>query len=61
MASAFVGGPKPGVGYDKLVAEVPKIRAILDAIDESVFKLTPLVFMTLVDRKEDSRHPALPL
>ena len=58
IASAFIGSPKPGVDYDKLVAEMPKTRAALDYIDESVFQVTPLVFATLIDMKADSKNHA---
>lgn len=56
IASALMSGPKPGVDYAEVAAKVPKISAVLDSIDESIFKLTPLVFLTLVDMKEDSKH-----
>jgi hypothetical protein len=54
--TAFLGNPKPDVDYGKLAAEVPKLRAELDFIDESLLRLTPLVFATLVDMKPDSQN-----
>jgi hypothetical protein len=57
-SSAFVAGPKPGVDYNKLAAEVPQVRAQLEFIDESLFKATPLVFSTLIDQKPDSKNHA---
>ena len=56
IGSAFIAGPKPNVDFGKMAAEMPKIRALLDAIDQSIFKATPLVFATLIDMKEDSEH-----
>src|SRR5258708_1422454 len=37
ISSAFIGGPKPGVDYDKLAAELPQIRGQLDFIDKGLF------------------------
>ena len=47
----MIGGPKPGVDYGPIVARIPKLRATLESIDESLFKLTPLVFGTIVDHR----------
>ena len=44
ISSAFIGGPKEGVDYSKLAAEMPKLRGELDFIDQSLFEATPLVF-----------------
>ena len=56
IASAFVGGPKPDVDYGKLAAEMPKIRASLEFVDNAIFEATPLIFATLIDQKPDSRN-----
>jgi len=58
ISSAFIGGPKPGVDYDKLAAEMPQVRAELDYIDHALFEATPLVFATLIDLKPDSKNHA---
>jgi hypothetical protein len=58
ISSAFLAGPKPGVDYGKLAAEVPKIRAQLDYIDRTLFDLSPLIFATLIDPKADSKNHA---
>src|ERR1700692_179383 len=58
ISSTFIAGPKPGVDYGKLAAEMPKIRADLDYIDQSVFEATPLIFATLIDAKADSKNHA---
>jgi hypothetical protein len=55
ISSAFIGGPNDGVDYDKLAAEMPKIRAELDFIDQSLFQATPGVFATLIDANADSK------
>lgn len=54
----FIGGPKTGVDYQKLAAEVPELRAKLEFMDQSIFQATPMVFATLIDTKEDSKHHA---
>lgn len=53
--SAFIGGPRPGVDYGKLVAEISKIRGQLDFIDQALFEGTPSVFAALIDLKPDSK------
>jgi hypothetical protein len=54
ISSAFIGGPKPSVDYDKLAAELPKIRGQLDFIDKGLFDASPGIFATLIDLKADS-------
>jgi hypothetical protein len=56
IGSAFLAGPKPGVDYGKLAAEMPKIRATLDDIDHSLFQAAPVIFATLINPKEDSKN-----
>jgi hypothetical protein len=56
--SIFIAGPKPGVDYGKLAAEMPKIRAELEYIDHALFDATPLIFETLIDKKPDSKNHA---
>ncbi len=58
ISSDFIGGPKNGVDYSKLAAEMPQIRGELDFIDQSLFEATPGVFATLIDMKEDSKGHA---
>ena len=53
IASIFLAGPKPDVDYGKLSAEMPKITALLEHSDRTLFDMTPLVFATLIDPKED--------
>lgn len=58
IGKAFVGGPKPGVDYSKLAAEMPEIRGQLDFIDHALFEASPGVFATLIDLKADSKGHA---
>jgi hypothetical protein len=58
ISSDFIGGPKNGVDYSKLAAEMPQIRGELDLIDKSLFGATPGVFATLIDTKADSKGHA---
>ena len=58
ISSAFIGGPKDGVDYGKLGAEMPELRGNLDFIDQALFEATPSVFATLIDMKEDSKGHA---
>jgi hypothetical protein len=56
ISGAFIGGPKSGVDYGKLAAELPQIRAELDDIDHTLFQATPLIFATLMNMKPDSQN-----
>jgi hypothetical protein len=56
--SSFLEGPKDGVDYGKLAAEMPEIRGRLEFIDQALFEATPLVFATLIDEKADSKGHA---
>jgi hypothetical protein len=58
ISSAFIGGPKDGVDYGKLAAEMPKVRGELDFIDQSLFQAAPSIFATLIDMKEDYKGHA---
>ncbi len=48
-------GPKSGVDYSKLAAELPELRAKIDDVDHTLFDATPLVFMSLVNPRPDSQ------
>jgi hypothetical protein len=56
--SAMMEGPKPGVDYRKIAASLPKINAVVEFIDEGIFKTAPAVFATLIQMKENSRGGA---
>src|SRR5579872_5726420 len=54
--STIIAGPKPGVDYGKLAADMPKITANIDYLDQSLFKLCPLVFAALIDQRPDKEN-----
>lgn len=56
LNSILLAGPRPGVDYGKLAAVMPEIRAKMNYIDKSLFLATPLIFMTLIDQKPDSKN-----
>jgi hypothetical protein len=56
ISSAFLAGPKPGVDYGKMATEMPKIRAVPESIDQTLFKVLRMVFATLIDQKPDSQN-----
>ena len=56
--SAFVGGPKNGIDYQKIAAEAPKLRAQMDDIDDTLAKAAPSIFSSLIDSREDSKGHA---
>ena len=58
ISAKFLAGPKPGVDYQALEAKVPEIRAEMDDARKVVFDAASLVFMSLVDMKEDSQGHA---
>jgi hypothetical protein len=58
ISTTFLSGPKPGVDYGKLSAEMTKARASLDYIDKSLFQASPAIFSILIDTKEDSQGHA---
>lgn len=58
IGTAFIGGPQPGVDYSQLTAEMPKLRANLDYIDQALFEAAPAIFGTLIDPKADSQGHA---
>lgn len=58
VITKFIEGPKPGVAHGTFAAEMPRLRAQLDFIDQTLFQATPVIFYTLIDHKEDSRGHA---
>src|SRR6266513_4323950 len=55
IAQTFLAAPQPNVDYGALSARMPQITATMEYADESIFRLTPLVFSLLVDQKEDGK------
>ncbi len=58
ISGKFLAGPKPGVDYQALETKLPEIRAEMDDARKVVFDAASLVFMSLVDMKEDSQGHA---
>jgi hypothetical protein len=58
ISDKFLAGPKEGVDYQALAAKVPEIRAELDQSRKALFDAAALVFMSLIDMKEDSQGHA---
>jgi hypothetical protein len=56
ISKTFLEGPKSNVNYAKLAARMPELTASMEYVDESIFKLTPMVFMLLIDQKPDSQN-----
>jgi hypothetical protein len=58
-AQLLLAGPKPGVDYGKVTGHMPEITAQVEYVDESIFKITPMVGLLLVLQKPDSKnHPS---
>jgi hypothetical protein len=55
IATEMMSGPKPGVDYGALAAEMPSLRAQLESIDETFVKTSMIVFLSLVDQRPDSQ------
>lgn len=55
ICSAFAEGPKEGVDYKGLVAILPKLRAQLEYLDNSITEASPLIFATLISDVPDSK------
>jgi hypothetical protein len=51
IASAFVGGPKPGIDYGRHGARMPEITATLEFIDKALFDASPLFSFLLIDQR----------
>ena len=52
----MMAGPKPGVDYDAIAAEAPKLTAEMEYIDTALFDAIPLVFATQIDPVPDSNN-----
>lgn len=58
ICGAMVAGPKPGVDYGQLAAEMPKISAGLEFLDQGLFKVSPLIFGALISDTPDKEGHA---
>ena len=54
--AAMMSGPKPGVDYDAIAAEAPKLTAQMEYVDHALFEASPLVFATLIDPVPDANN-----
>lgn len=55
-AQTLLEGPKSGVNYGKLAGHMPEVTAQVEYVNESVFKATPMVALSLVSNKPDSKN-----
>ena len=46
-------GPQPGVDYDALTTDAPKLTAKNEYLDRTLFEVSALVFGMLIDSKPD--------
>jgi TonB family protein len=56
ICTVMLAGPKPEVDYGKLAAEMPKARAKLEYIDETLLYATAAITYLLVDQRPDSQN-----
>lgn len=54
-AQAIIAGPRPGIDYGKLAGHIPEITAQIEFLDETIFKVVPMVGMLLISPKPDSK------
>lgn len=50
IETQMLSRPKPGVDYGAMAAEMPKLRALLDSIDDSFLQMSALAFASLIDQ-----------
>jgi hypothetical protein len=55
-SKVMLAGPKANEDYSSMVAEMPEIRAFLDDTEHSLFKVTQMVFLLLIDKRPDSKN-----
>jgi hypothetical protein len=55
-AQTLLEGPKPGIDYGKLAGHMPEVTAEVEYVNESIFKATPMVALSLVSKKPDSKN-----
>lgn len=54
-AQAIIAGQRPDVDYGRLAGHIPEITAQIEFLDESLFKVVPMVGMLLISPKPDSK------
>lgn len=55
-AAEMLEGPKPNVDYGKIMTQVPKLRAALEANEELLPKVSFLAFVSLIDTRPDAQN-----
>ena len=55
ICSAIVAGPKPGIDYQKLASDMPKLRADMEYLDKNLLTAAPLVFGSLIRETPDKQ------
>lgn len=55
-AKTLLAGPTAGVDYGKLAAHMPEVTAQIEFVDETIFKITPMVGLLLVSPRPDSKN-----
>jgi hypothetical protein len=53
MCSTMIAGPKLGVDYGQLAADMPKLTANIEYLEFSLFQLFPLAFAALIDQRPE--------
>lgn len=55
-AQTLLEGPTVGVDYGKLAGHMPEVTAQVEYVNESIFKATPMVALSLVSSRPDSKN-----
>jgi hypothetical protein len=55
-AKMLLAGPKEGVDYGKLAGHMPEVTAQAEFVDETIFRISPMVSMLLISHKPDSKN-----
>lgn len=49
--SQILRGPRPGVDLGNISAQMPRVTALIEAIENSLYEMSGQVFMTMLDRQ----------
>ena len=55
IAKAIIQGPKPGIDFGELAATAPQFTAMMEQADDTILKVSPLAFATLIRSTPDSK------
>lgn len=55
-AQTLLEGPKNGVDYGKLAGHMSEVTAQVEHVNESIFKATPMIALSLVSKRLDSEN-----